>query len=109
MNLLGKIFVGLIAVMSLVFMSFAMMVYGTHRNWKAEIEREDKNSPDKGGWKQKLIVKQEENKKLEELKESLQTTLSKEVDSKMAQLAKLQSELNAKTGELKVEIGRAHV
>ena len=34
MNLVGKIFVTLILVMSLVFMTLALMVYATHKNWK---------------------------------------------------------------------------
>jgi len=34
MTLLGKIFIVLIFIMSLVFMSFAVAVYATHRNWK---------------------------------------------------------------------------
>jgi hypothetical protein len=34
MNLVGTIFVVLIFVMSLVFMSFAVAVYATHRNWR---------------------------------------------------------------------------
>ncbi len=34
MNLVGKIFTVLIFVMSLVFMSFAVAVYATHRNWR---------------------------------------------------------------------------
>ena len=34
MNLLGKIFVVLIVVMSLVFMTLALAVYATHKNWK---------------------------------------------------------------------------
>ncbi|MGD9634878.1 MAG: hypothetical protein AB7G28_19890 [Pirellulales bacterium] len=34
MNLLGKIFVVLITVMSLVFMTLALAVYATHKNWK---------------------------------------------------------------------------
>ena len=39
MNLVGKIFVVLIFVMSLVFMAFAMAVYATHRNWREEVTR----------------------------------------------------------------------
>lgn len=35
MTLLGKIFTVLIFIMSLVFMSFALMVFATHKNWKA--------------------------------------------------------------------------
>ncbi len=34
MTLVGKIFTMLILVMSIVFMSFSMMVFATHKNWK---------------------------------------------------------------------------
>ena len=34
MNLLGKICVVLILIMSLVFMTLAMGVYSTHKNWE---------------------------------------------------------------------------
>ena len=34
MNWLGKIFVVLIAVMSVMFMTLALVVYATHKNWK---------------------------------------------------------------------------
>ncbi len=36
MNLVGKIFVFLVFAMSLVFMSFAVMVYSTQTNWRTE-------------------------------------------------------------------------
>src|SRR4029079_14457810 len=39
MNFLGKIFVVIVLVLSVVFMSFAVMVYTTHRNWREEIEK----------------------------------------------------------------------
>jgi hypothetical protein len=39
MNIIGKIFVFAVFVMSLVFMSFAVAVYSTHTNWQAEIQR----------------------------------------------------------------------
>ena len=38
MNWLGKVFVVLILLMSIVFMSLAMMVYATHKNWREVIE-----------------------------------------------------------------------
>jgi hypothetical protein len=38
MTLVGKILVVLILIMSLVFMSFTIMVYATHRNWKDLVE-----------------------------------------------------------------------
>ncbi len=40
MNFIGKIFVVLIFAMSLVFMSFAVAVYGTHQNWKEKAAAE---------------------------------------------------------------------
>lgn len=39
MNLLGKIFVVLILVMSMVFLGMSMMVYATHKNWIAVVNR----------------------------------------------------------------------
>jgi hypothetical protein len=38
MNWLGKVFVVLILIMSLVFMGLAMAVYATHKNWREIIE-----------------------------------------------------------------------
>jgi predicted nuclease with TOPRIM domain len=38
MNLIGKIFVLLILVMSLMFASFAIAVYGTHENWRTKAQ-----------------------------------------------------------------------
>jgi len=40
MNLVGKIFVVVILVMSVVFMSFAMAVYATHKNWRDVVVNE---------------------------------------------------------------------
>ena len=38
MNWLGKVFVVLILIMSLVFMGLSMAVYATHKNWRKVIE-----------------------------------------------------------------------
>src|SRR5262245_60278431 len=38
MNWLGKVFVVLILLMSIVFMVLAMMVYAKHKNWREVIE-----------------------------------------------------------------------
>ncbi|MCH8923434.1 MAG: hypothetical protein IIA67_09850, partial [Planctomycetes bacterium] len=38
MNLVGKIFVVVLFVQSLAFMSFAVCVYGTHKSWKDAID-----------------------------------------------------------------------
>lgn len=39
MNIVGKIFIFAVFVMSLVFMSFAVAIYSSHVNWKEEVER----------------------------------------------------------------------
>lgn len=39
MNIIGKIFVFAVFVMSLVFMSFAIALFSTHTNWRDEITR----------------------------------------------------------------------
>jgi peptidoglycan hydrolase CwlO-like protein len=39
MDILGKIFVFAIFIMSLVFMSFSVAIYATHTNWREEITR----------------------------------------------------------------------
>ncbi len=84
MNLLGKIFVVLIFVMSLVFMSFAVAVYGTHKNWKEEAT------------KQKALVQSAQNLYNEELarKEALQVEIEKEALAKREALGKLETERN---------------
>jgi len=42
MNLVGKILTGLIALFSIVFMSLVLMVYATHKNWRAQAEAVEK-------------------------------------------------------------------
>ena len=39
MNLIGKIFTIIIAVMCLVFMTFAVMVYATQKNWMHVVDQ----------------------------------------------------------------------
>lgn len=39
MNLLGKIFIVLILVLSVVFMTLAMAMYATHKNWREEAQK----------------------------------------------------------------------
>ena len=41
MNLVGKIFVSLIAILSIVFFSLTLVLYASHRNWKDECDKKD--------------------------------------------------------------------
>lgn len=82
MNLLGKIFVVLIFVMSLVFMSFAVAVYGTHKNWKDEATKQ----------KGLVEIARRELSEEEAKKESLEAEIAKEAVAKREALAKLETE-----------------
>ena len=75
MNLVGKIFVFLIFCMSVVFMSFAVMIYATHKNWRDEVLRENPGGPGgKIGWKKQL---EDEIAALEQKKEDLEYDIEK--------------------------------
>jgi len=54
MNLVGKIFVVLILLMSIVFATFSIMVYATHRNWRDEVLKQGV------GWKDRYHQKSDE-------------------------------------------------
>ena len=50
MNLIGKIFVVLILVMSVLFMAFAMAVYAMHQNWREVVVNEQATPSKPWGW-----------------------------------------------------------
>lgn len=102
MNLLGKIFVVLIFVMSLMFMTMALMVYATHRNWKEEVTR---TAPEAGpgqsvGWKARYEQLVAQNQKLQAEHLALQKQVVAERTAKAEALAKLQTELAEREQEL---------
>lgn len=82
MNLVGKIFVVLILVMSVVFMSFAVMVYSTHQNWKEKAEAEA----------QRVSNLQATVAEREAEKAQLEAELTKELNAREQALAKLETE-----------------
>ncbi len=84
MNLVGKIFVVLIFVMSLVFMGFAVAVYGTHQNWKQKAEDEAKRV---ANLQTTVTEREAEKAKLEE-------ELKRELNAREQALAKLETERN---------------
>jgi hypothetical protein len=101
MNLIGKIFVVLIFVMSLVFMSFAVAVYSVHKNWRDYVMNEVAGPGKPLG----LIKKYEDEvKRNEDLKTQLETLTKERDDAKKTQeqaMTKLQSELDTATQEKK--------
>jgi hypothetical protein len=88
MNLVGKIFVVLIFVFSLVFMSFAIAVYATHRNWR------DVVLDPQTGLKQKLTQAETRYKELEQVRTRLETALANEKASAARAVAALEEEKN---------------
>lgn len=96
MNLVGKIFVVLIAVMSLVFMSFSVMVYATHKNWMGAINRtqQEVKPGEPLGLKAQLTEAKSKADQLQDELNKLKTQIDSETAARRAQLAKLQSELS---------------
>ncbi|HWA98284.1 MAG TPA: hypothetical protein VG713_07320 [Pirellulales bacterium] len=88
MNLVGKILVVLILIMSLVFMSFAMAVYSTHRNWVDYVGSVDKPASLLG----KLTVERRRNQQLQTEFASLQSKISEIEAGRRQALAKLETE-----------------
>ncbi|MGI9455677.1 MAG: hypothetical protein ACR2NU_03900, partial [Aeoliella sp.] len=82
MNLIGKIFVVIIVVLSVLFMGLSMAVYSTHKNWKAAVDTQ-KTEIDK------IKNEYEQYKSQYGLVES---NLRLEIDSAEQQVSKLESE-----------------
>jgi hypothetical protein len=82
MNFIGKIFVVLVFVMSLVFMSFAVAIYGTHQNWKKEAEKQ----------KGLVDIARNELAKAEEAARQLDAEKKREIDAREQALAKLETQ-----------------
>ncbi len=91
MNLLGKIFVMLIFLMSVVFMAMALMVYATHKNWKEEITRTGQ-SP---GWKARYEVLTAENEKLTIQRDEMAKTVTAVKAERNEAIAKATTAINA--------------
>jgi hypothetical protein len=100
MNLVGKIFIVLIFVMALVFMSFAMAVYATHKNWKDVVMNEQVSADKPLGLSQQLKNEKTRNDELNAQKEKLQQQYEAEKAAKTQAIAKLENELKTAKDEL---------
>lgn len=92
MNLVGKIFTVLILVMSLVFMSFTLAVYATHKNWKEVVLNPEATHNKPKGLKYQLEDAEKENEQLRALRDELDDKLAREKADKRQALGKLESE-----------------
>jgi multidrug efflux pump subunit AcrA (membrane-fusion protein) len=105
MTLLGKIFTVLIFIQSLVFMSFAVAVYATHRNWKDVVMRkaDETQRGEQVGLKWQLEDEQKRYERLNEEKLKLDDQLAMEKAARRQALAALESrarQLNEKLAAL---------
>ena len=80
MNLLGKILTGLICVMSILFLAFALAVYATHREWDELVNNPPGSTP--VGLKTQLANALEEGNQLKEDLDELKTSSKPEVSTK---------------------------
>ncbi|MFN0020849.1 MAG: hypothetical protein ACKVP0_21525 [Pirellulaceae bacterium] len=90
MTLVGKIFTVLIFIMSLVFMSFAVMVFATHQNWRDMVKSTDSSKP---GLERRLELKTAELTAAKAEHERTKQQLALEQASRRQALAALQTRL----------------
>ena len=100
MTLVGKIFTVLILVMSIVFMSFSVMVFATHKNWK-EVALNTTASPSKPlGLKPSLEQAYELNQALRVELESYKQQLAEHQAARRQVLAGLQLKMETQLADL---------
>jgi len=94
MNLVGKIFTVLIFVMSLVFMSFAVAVYATHKNWRDTVMRPpaEAGRGQEVGLQHQLENAKARNTELKDRLDQLEGALAAEKAAKRQALSKLETE-----------------
>ncbi len=111
MNLVGKIFVVLIFVMSLVFMAFSIAVYATHRNWRDVVlgKATAASQQEKDGLK--LTLQNEENrfKDMQASRLRLETELNNVKSSRdrsVASLEQARDDAMKENANLNTEVNR---
>jgi len=93
MTLLGKIFTVLILIMSVVFMSFSIMVFQTHQNWQLLVDNDTYSEEHDLGLKQKIANHERANSELETSLKEAQLALKREQIARRFVLASLQAQL----------------
>jgi hypothetical protein len=102
MNIIGKIFLFAVFIMSLVLMTFAGAIYFSHVDWKAEVERRPEAClPGQlPGYKHQLEQAEAERTKLESQINRLQQQVAESEQARDQVVAKLQSAIVQKDKEL---------
>ena len=102
MNLVGKILTLLIFVMSIVFMTMAVMVYQTHANWRADVLREKAEAGKPKGWKPRLEESQTKNLALTSQLDDIQKRLDAEKIARKTAVDSVTDQLKLKEDECKL-------
>jgi cell division protein FtsB len=102
MNIIGKIFLFAVFIMSLVLMTFAGAIYFSHVNWKDEVERRPEAClPGQlPGYKHQLEQAEAERAKLDAQINRLQQQVAESEQARDQVMAKLQSAIVQKDKEL---------
>ena len=87
MNVVGKIFTVLLLVMCLGFMTFSLMVYAAHTDWRNIVEAD-------GGLDKQYKAAKAEKELLEKEKKHLEERINEEKDRYVKRLAALEREKN---------------
>src|SRR3954471_5803890 len=103
MNWLGKVFVVVILIMSLVFMGLALAVYATHKNWQQVSVDLKKKLVDAQAENAKLLT--EHNRRVEDLQRDKTTAEQQaaKLDTERASLAERITIIQAELDGLKQE------
>lgn len=100
MTLLGKIFTGLIVVMSVLFWGLAISVYATHVNWRKLVSNPSPAAGEPLGLEQQLATQREVNRKLKERRADLKSQIALEQAARRFALAALETKLKMRSDEL---------
>ncbi|MHB8863861.1 MAG: hypothetical protein ACYC6N_15770 [Pirellulaceae bacterium] len=100
MTLLGKIFTGLILVMSVLFLGLAISVYATHVNWRKVVSNPTPASGEELGLEQKLKTQLDVNEQLKAKQNDLMAAIALEQAARRFALAALETKLKSRSDEL---------
>lgn len=102
MNLVGKIMIVLILIMSMVFMAFSVAVYATHKSWMEMVMRPREKAAGglPVGLRFQIADQKDENQKLQDKLTKLQEELARELSAKAQAIAKLEEARAAWTAEV---------
>lgn len=103
MTLLGKVFTVLIFIMSLVFMTFAVAVFATHKNWKMYVTNKTPNEQYDLGLIHQLAQLKEANVNLRAEMEELRSEAQREQAARRHAIGVLETKLTEVSNSLKLK------